>query len=234
MNKDRIGCVVAVALVLGVVVWGYYRGAEEREAKPRRVAEKTRIKETSKQTVKELAERHNAILDWAGVRQRKQGAERIFTFELQDVLQKHGDRAIVIVCCVDDVFKMSDGFRIVCQYLPWQENPIYDSHAYRPDSRTPKLTFLLEVDEATARHSVEVHSKPENEKPYAEVFFAFAVLVKRATVALRPEYHATVEAGTYGGDQEAEVVEWGLSPRVLITGKCLEMVYLEGYDPWVN
>lgn len=227
MNKDRIGCVVAVAVVLGVFVWFYYRGAEEREARERADAEKTRIKETRKQTVKELAGRHNAILDWAGVRQRKQGAERVFTFELQDVLQKHGDRAIVIVCCVDDVFKVSDGFRIVCQYLPWQERPIYDSDADWFDLRTPRVTFLLEVDEATARHSVEVHSNPENEDPYAEVFFAFAVLVKRATVALRPEYEVDQET-------EAEVVKEGLSPRVLITGKCLEMVYLEGYDPWAD
>lgn len=91
MNKARIGCVFAVAVVLGVFVWFYYRGAEKREARERADAEKTRIKETRKQTVKELAGRHNAILDWAGVRQRKQGAERVFTFELQDVLQKHGD-----------------------------------------------------------------------------------------------------------------------------------------------
>jgi hypothetical protein len=248
MNKDRIGCGVAVALLLGVFVWVYYRGAEKREArerertteaesheaeKRRRDAEKTRRKET----VEDLAGRHNAILDWAGVHQRQNGAERVFTLELQDALQKLGDRAIIFVSSVGDVFKMGDGFRILCHYEPYQEGSIYHSDAAWLTRIAPKVTFLLEVDEATARHLVEVHSEPQNEDWYAEPFFAIAVLVQRVTVTLRPEYYAIgtmVEAGTYEVDQEteAEVVEAGLSPRVLITGKCLEMVYLEGHDPF--
>ena len=100
------------------------------------------------------------------------------------------------------------------------------------------MTFLLEVDEATARHLVELHSEAENEDPYALQFFAIAVLVKRATVTLGPEYYAIgeiVEAGTYEVDQEteAEVEEEVLSSRVLITGSCLEIVHLKGYDPWM-
>lgn len=247
MNKDRIGCGVAVALLLGVFVWVYYKGAEKREARERertteaesRDAEKRRgdaEKARRKETVVDLAGRHNAILDWAGVHQRENGAERVFTLELQDALQKLGDRAVIFVSTVGDVFKMDGGFRVLCYYEPYEECSVFHSTADCL-AMVPKVTFLLEVDEATARHLVEVHSDPKNQDSYPERFFAIAVLVKRATVTLRPEYYAIgeiVEAGTYEVDQktEAEVMEGGLSPRVLITGKCLEMVHLEGYDPF--
>lgn len=223
MNKERIGCVIPVVVLLGLFVWGCHREAakrearerertteaESREAEERRLeAEETRRKERVDQTFKDLAERHNAELDWSG--------KLFYTLELQDALQKHGDRAI-FVCRIDDVFKMGDGFRIVSRYV--------DCSA---DGRD--MTFLLEVDEATARHLVEEYRY----EPFFSQAFAVAVVVKRVTVTLRREYYAvgeTVEAGTYEFDHETEVEiveKGGMFPQIVITGKCLEIVPLEG------
>ncbi len=240
--KERIGYVIPVVLLVGFFVWAYYRNAEKpttetesRETEKRsRDAKKARIKDT----FKELAGRHNAILDWAGVHQKvhqkENGDQRIFTIELQDAQQKLGDRTAIFVSRVADVFRTNDGFRILCHYEPYEERLIYDSDADGFALTAAEVTFLLEVDEATARHLVELHSESENEDPYAEQFFAIAARVKRATVTLRPEYRAVgeiVEAGTYDVDQKTEAeVEEGLRPRVLMTGSCLEIVHLEGYD----
>ena len=122
-KAKSIGCVIPVVLLVGFFVWMHYRKAENREAKERerttetesreaeerrREAEETRRKERVDQTLKDLAERHNAELEWSG---------RVFyTLELQDALRKHGDRAI-FVCRIEDVFKMGDGFRIVSRYV---------------------------------------------------------------------------------------------------------------------
>ena len=93
MNKERIGCVVSIVghvifivVLIGFFVWTYSekREAKERERtaegetrdaeKGRRDAEKERIKDEFKRTFKELAGRHNAKLDWAGVhRQENRG-----------------------------------------------------------------------------------------------------------------------------------------------------------------
>ena len=47
---------------------------------------------------------------------------------------------------------------------------------------------------------------------------------------MRPEYHAVVYETA--PETEAGVEEGDLTPRVLITGKCLEIVHLEDYEPW--
>ncbi len=242
MNKERIGCVIPVVLLVGFFVWTYYGNAEKREARERkrtteaesRESEKRRRdakKERTKDTFKALVGRHNAILDWTGIHQNENENRdtRIFTIELQDALQKLGDRTAIFVSPVADVFRTDDGFRILCHYQPYNEGLVY------ADWSAANVTFLLEVNEATARHLVELHSEAENEDPYETQFFAIAVLVKRTTVTLGPKYYAIgeiVEAGTYEVDQrtEAEVEEGGLRPRVLITGSCLEIVHLEGYD----
>jgi hypothetical protein len=217
MNKESIGCVIVVVLLVGFFVWTQYRNAEKQGVRERertaeeesRKAEATRRNERVDQTIRDLAERHNAELNWSG-------KKLYYALDVQEALQKHGDRAIIIKCTADDVFKTDGGFRVISGYV--DELAGYFDGLYRA------MTLLLEVDETTARHLVEAQHVGSS--------FAAAVVVKRVTVTLRPKYHAqgeTIEAGTYEFDQEteAEVVEGGLSPKLLITGKCLEIVPLE-------
>jgi hypothetical protein len=225
MKKESIGCVIPVVLLGGLFVWNYYRNAEkreEREARERerttevesREAEETRRVERVYQTFQDLAKRHNAAIDCPGVPQTQFG-DGFYTLELQDALQKHGDKAIFL-CRVDDVFKMGDGFHIVTRYMN--------------DFGGRDMTFLLEVDEATARHLVAEY-KPDH---FFGQAFAVAVVVKRVTVTLTREYYGVgeiVEAGTYESDQETEVEileKGGMFPQIVISGKCLEIIPLEG------
>lgn len=246
MNKERIGCVIPLVLLVGFFVWTYYRNAEKREArerertteaesreseKGRRDAEEERIKDEFKRTFKELAGRHNAKLDWAGVHRQENRGKRVLTFELQDALNSLGDRPLVIVSLGGDVVKTDNGFRFYCGYDPLVEHPVYDSDVWDV-SFYPTVVFLLDVDEATARRLVENHRDSKNE----EHCFAIALTVKRVTVTLSREYDAIggiVKAGTYENDQqtEAEVVEGNMDASVVVLGSCLEIVHLKDYDP---
>ena len=243
MNKERICCVVSIVVLIGFFVWKYSinlekereqrtAAAETRDAeKGRRDAEKERIKDEFKRTFKELAGRHNAKLDWAGVHRQENRGKRVLTFELQDALNSLGDRPLVIVSLGGDVVKTDNGFRFYCAYYPLVEHPVYDSDVWDV-SFYPTVVFLLDVDEATARRLVENHRDSKNE----EHCFAIALTVKRVTVTLSREYDAIggiVEAGTYENDQktEAEVVEGNMGARVVVLGSCLEIVYLKDYDP---
>ncbi len=227
MNKERIGCVIPVVVLLGLFAWwAYYSNAEKREAREARERERTteaesreaekhrleaesaRENESFAQIFKDLAARHNAAHDWCGT-----GTQRFYTLEWQDAVQKHGDRAI-LCCRVRDVFKVGDGFRVVGEGLDYVDTALINPQALG-------VICLLEIDEATARRLVE--------SPNDDASFALAVVVKRVTVTLTPKYSAigeTVEAGTYESDQEteAEIQEGDLFPRLLITGKCLEIV----------
>jgi hypothetical protein len=241
MNKERIGCVIPVVLLVGFFVWTYYRNAEKREARERerttegetRNAEKRRRdaeKDEFKKAFNELAGRHNAKLDWAAVH-RNENRKHVFTFEVQDALNSLGDRPLVIVSMGGDVVKTDNGFRYYCGYDPLVEHPVYDSDVWDV-SFYPTVVLLLDVDEATARRLVENHRDPKNE----EQCFAIALTVKRVTVTLSREYDAIggiVEAGTYENDQqpEAEVVEGNMRARVVVLGSCLEIVHLKDYDP---
>lgn len=241
MNKERIGCVIPVVLLVGFFVWTYYRNAEKREARERerttegetRDAEEERLKDEFKKTFKELAGRHNARLDWAGVHRTESRGKRVFTFELQDALNSLGDRPLVIVAMVGDVIQTDGGFRISCGYDPLIEHQVYGSDLWDDFVIYPKVAFLLDVDEATARRLVENHRDPKNE----EQCFAIALTIERVKVTLSREYDAIggiVPAGTYDEDQrtEADVVEGDMDPRVVVLGSCLEIVHLKDYDPW--
>ena len=223
MNKERIGCVIAVVTLLGLFAWGYYSKAEKQEAREReltteaesREAEKrllkakiTREKESFAQIFKDLAGRHNAAHDWCGT-----GTQRFYTLEWQDAVQKHGDRAI-LCCRVHDVFRVGDGFRLVGESVDYEDIAPINPQALG-------VICLLDIDEATARRLVE--------SPNDDASFAIAVVVKSVILTLTPNYYAigeTVEAGTYESDQEteAEIQEGDLFPRLLIMGKCLEIV----------
>jgi len=123
--------------------------------------EVARIKETVKQTLNELAERHKAVRDWTGIHQRNGEFAQVFTFEWQNALKKLNGRSIVIVSEINDVFETPDGYRILCDYAPIHER-IYRSGE---DDDLPVLlggpvvTFLLEVDETTVQHIVEVSNR---------------------------------------------------------------------------
>lgn len=244
MNKERIGCVIPIVVLIGFFVWTYSINLEKREAKEtvaetrnaekrRGDAEKERIKDEFKKAFNELAGRHNAKLDWAAVHRTESRGKRVFTFELQDALNSLDDRPLVIVAMVGDVIKTDGGFRISCGYDPLNEHQVYGSDLWDDFVIYPKVAFLLDVDEATARRLVENHRDPKNE----EQCFAIALTVKRVTVTLSREYDAIggiVEAGTYENDQrtEAEVVEGNMGARVVVLGSCLEIVHLKDYDPW--
>ena len=244
MNKERICCVVSIVVLIGFFVWKYSinlekereqrtAAAETRDAeKGRRDAEEERLKDEFKKTFKELAGRHNARLDWAGVHRTESRGKRVFTFELQDALNSLGDRPLVIVSLGGDVVKTDGGFRISCGYSPLIEHQVYGSDLWDDLVIYPNVAFLLDVDEATARRLVENHRDSKNE----EHCFAIALTVKRVTVTLSREYDAIggiVKAGTYENDQqtEAEVVEGNMDASVVVLGSCLEIVHLKDYDP---
>ncbi len=245
MNKERIGCVIPIVVLIGFFVWTYSINLEKREAKEtaaetrnaenrRRDAEEERLKDEFKKTFNELAGRHNAKLDWAAVH-RNENRKHVFTFELQDALNSLGDRPLVIVAMVGDVIKTDGGFRISCGYDPLIEHQVYGSDLWDDLVIYPNVAFLLDVDEATARRLVENHRDPKNEEQWQ--CFAIALTVERVTVTLRREYDAIggiAPAGTYDEDQEteADVVEGDMGPRVVVLGSCLEIVHLKDYDPF--
>ena len=242
--KERIGCVIPVVLLVAFFSWAHYRNVEKREAqergrraeaesremeKRRHDDERSRIKES----FQELARRHNAILDWSGVHKKGNAFQQVFTIELQDAQQRLGDRPAIFVSRVSDIFRTKDGFCIICDYEPLDEHLVYEASGF--PMTAAKVTFLLEVHEAMARHLVQLHGKSKNEVLYDEPVFAIVALVKRTTLTLRPEHSAVgeiIEAKTYDVERraKAEVEEGGLRPRVLMTGICLEIVHLEGYD----
>ena len=229
---------IRFALILVFVVCVSCRQHEERQEPSKSVESPEEANErliaSVQRSVEELASRHNALRDWAGI-QTKGNDDQVFTLEVQDALERLDGRPIVFVSTVRDIFKVNEGYRLLCHYAPRDELPLYSANDSSWDAlaTVSTVTFLLEVDEVTARQIVETLRKSEDDW-YIPQFFAIAILPRQTQVILSWEEYAVgeiIEEGEYQESRQAEVeIQDGvLSPRVLITGQCLEIVHLEGY-----
>ena len=182
------------------------------------------------QTLKSLASRHNAVRDWTAFYRKDGEFPQVFTLEFQNALKRLDGRPGIVVCRVTDVYQAGESYRILCHYDP------------EPDSLQadiwPSVTFLLEADDSTARKIVRL-SNDHTDKMAFERYFAFAVLPTRMKVAYRRERTAQgeyIEDGEgehhEGRHADAEIVEGDLYPTFEVFGRCLEVIYLENYDPW--
>ena len=176
-----------------------------------------------------LASRHNAVRDWPKFPHKSATIPSFVTLEFQDAVQQLANKPAIAVCRIVDIYRHEQGFRFLCTFEPPASMEILSR------ARLPSVLFRLEVEEETARRIQKLLNEPPNP---SDVLLYFGVVFSPSAVQVvhRQQLEAQGEVAEADRGKSFPMVDtWikdsGVSPLIQITGRCHEIVYLDGYIP---
>ncbi len=191
-----------VIVIGGIIFWLLYAENDKSKAKS---AERAK-KETTHKAIIELANKHNAVVDWKEPLIKIE--TRVFTMEVEDALLRKDSRPVLFLSQVNDVERKEN------TYMVRFVNEL---------GRDPQIEFVLDCTDEQVRKITQQQSEFKYSKKYAVV----AVINKVKKVAFGVNPVVTSDDGEKYGEIEID------TPDIFVaTGRCVDLLFVEDYDDY--
>lgn len=167
-------------------------------------------KEAGETRIAQLAGKHGANRDWTGSIRKADGLDGVFAFEMQDAFDPLIGRPILAIVTVADIYRTTDGYRLVCYLSPKDAASVGWEHLY----------FLLDLSPERARKLAGLA-----DSRFSEVF-AVVMVPTRADVRFSREVEALKPEST---EDEASLDVGRPSGSLWVRGTSLDIEHLPGY-----
>jgi hypothetical protein len=203
--------IAAWVIVIGVIIvgWQVYTKNESNEQARKETTEQAR-KETTHKAIIELADKHNAVVDWKEPLIKKH-IDSPFTMEIEDALLRKDNRPVLFLATVSDIER--------------KENK-YLAHFCMADLELECLSTIvvaLDCSDEQVRKITQQQSESRDLENYAVI--AVINKVKKVAFGIKPVV-------TNDGEENCGEIEIDTPNIFVATGRCVDLLFIGDYSDY--
>lgn len=196
---------VWVIVVSGIVFW--WRHTENNKSKAK-VTEQAQ-KETIHKAVIELANKHNAVVDWKKPISKKSFMSPIFTMEIENVLLSKDNRPVLFLAKPKDIERKENAYVVRFTMVRFTND----------FGRSPQIEFALDCSDEQAKKILQQRTE------FKDRYAIIAVINKVKKMAF--EVVPVIEGS---GEDAHSTIEIDTPDTFVAIGCCIDLLFVEDYD----
>jgi len=192
-----------VVVIGGVIVWWVFAKNDEPKTKSAEQAKTKQAKEEStRKAIIELADKHNAVVNWSEPLSKKLFLSPVFTIEVEDALLRKDNRPVLFLATVKDVERKENKYlvRFVVGFL----------------EELPMIEFVLDCTDEQAKKITQQQIE------FLERYAVIAEIQKIRKVMF--------DLKANNDNEEPEISVDTTDDVFIVSGKCLDLLFVGDYD----